>query len=70
MVKGADLKFAKILKLRFQACMERISYMLQFLSHHKRSKCRYETGIDKMYSLWSELYDHISTTNLNLRCLV
>lgn len=30
MVKGADLKFAKILKLRFQACMERISYMLQF----------------------------------------
>lgn len=30
MVKGADLKFAKILKLRFQACMERISYMFQF----------------------------------------
>lgn len=55
MVKGVDLKFAKILKLRFQACMERISYMLQFLSHNKRSKCRYETGIDKMYSLWSEL---------------
>lgn len=32
MVKGADLKFAKILKLRFQACMERISYVTIFKS--------------------------------------